>query len=52
MKRVTGTEATSRSMTFTPEALRPAMKARFSIRVDRLESREATTVEVFLRLVA
>jgi hypothetical protein len=50
-KRVTGTEATSRSSTFTPAALRPAIIARLSIRAERLESREVTTVVSFLRLV-
>ncbi len=43
-KRVTGTEATSRSSTLTPAALSPAMRARLSIRAARLESREVTTV--------
>ena len=47
--RVTGTEATSRSSTLTPAALRPAIIARFSMRADRLESREVTTVVSFLR---
>ena len=49
--RVTGTDATSRSSTFTPAALSPAIIARFSIRADRLESREVTTVASFLRVV-
>jgi hypothetical protein len=51
-KRVTGTDATSRSSTFTPDALSPAIMARLSIRADRLESREVMTVEFFLRVVA
>ncbi len=42
--RVTGTLATSRSITFTPAALSPAIIARFSMRAERLESREVTTV--------
>ena len=50
-KRVTGIEATSRSSTLTPAALRPAIIARFSIRADRLESREVTTVVPLRRLV-
>ena len=39
-KRVTGTVATSRSSTLTPAALSPAIIARFSMRADRLESRD------------
>ena len=48
MNRVTGTVATSRSCTSTPAALRPAIMARFSMRAERLESREVTTVVPFL----
>ena len=51
-KRVTGTDATSRSSTLTPDALSPAIIARLSMRAERLESREVTTVEFFLRVVA
>ena len=43
-KRVTGTEATSRSTTLTPPELRPAIIARLSMRAERDESREVTTV--------
>ena len=46
-KRVTGTLATSRSSTSTPDALSPAIIARFSIRAALLESREVTTVVPF-----
>jgi hypothetical protein len=49
---VTGTEATSRSRTLTPAALMPDIIARFSIRADRLESREVMTVASFFRVVA
>ena len=52
MNRVTGTEATSRSSTLAPAALAPAIIARFSIRAERLESREVTIVASFLRVVA
>ena len=45
--RVTGTLATSRSSTSTPDALSPAMMARLSMRAARLESREITTVVPF-----
>ena len=50
-KRVTGMLATSRSMTFTPEELSPAIIARLSIRAERLESREVTTVSPLRRVV-
>ena len=50
--RVSGTEATSRSRTLTPPALSPAIIARLSMRAERLESREVTTVESFLSEVA
>ena len=52
MNRVTGTEATSRSSTFTPAALAPAIIARLSIRAERLESREVMIVLSFFRVVA
>ena len=48
MKRVTGTEATSRSSTLTPTPLSPAIIARLSMRAERLESRDVMTVEPFL----
>ena len=41
---MTGTLATSRSSTWTPDALSPAIIARFNIRAARLESRYVTTV--------
>ena len=44
MNRVTGTDATSRSSTLIPPALSPAITARFSMRADREESRDVTTV--------
>ena len=50
--RVTGTVATSRSMTLIPPALSPDMIARLSMRADRDESRDVTTVESTLRVVA
>ena len=50
MKRVTGTDATSRSSTFTPTALSPAIIARLSMRAERLESREVITVPPFLSM--
>jgi hypothetical protein len=50
-KRVTGSDATSRSNTFTPAELRPAIMARFNMRADRLESRDVTTVVPLRRLV-
>jgi hypothetical protein len=49
--RVTGTLATSRSSTSTPAAFSPAIIARLSIRADRLESRDVTTVVPFGRAV-
>jgi hypothetical protein len=52
MKRVTGTEATSRSRTLAPAALAPAIIARLSMRADRLESRDVTIVEPFFSAVA
>ena len=52
MNRVTGTDATSRSSTLTPAALSPAIIARFSMRAERLESRDVMTVEPFLSVVA
>jgi hypothetical protein len=51
-KRVTGTDATSRSSTLTPEELSPAMIARFNMRAERLESRDVTMVVCFLSVVA
>ena len=36
----------------TPDALSPAMSARFSMRAARLESRDVTTVDPFLSVVA
>ena len=51
-KRVTGTDATSRSSTLTPAALMPAIIARFSMRADRDESRDVMTVDSFLSVVA
>src|SRR5690606_25263266 len=51
-KRVSGTLATSRSITLIPPALSPDIIARFSIRAARLESRETTTVAPFLSDVA
>ena len=50
-KRVTGTDATSRSTTLTPAALSPAIIARFSMRADRLESRQVMTVASFFSVV-
>ena len=50
--RVSGTLATSRSITLMPPAFRPAIIARFSMRAERLESRETTTVASFLSAVA
>ncbi len=49
---VTGTVATSRSATSTPEALSPTIMARLSTRAARLVSRDATTVEPFFMVVA
>ena len=48
---MTGIDATSRSRTFTPAALSPAIIDRLSMRADRLESREVTTVASFLSVV-
>ena len=48
MKRVTGTDATSRSSTLTPAALSPAIIARLSMRAERLESRDVMTRVPFL----
>src|SRR4051794_5162682 len=50
-KRVTGTEATSRSSTLTPAALIPAIIARLSMRAERDESRDVTTVDSFFKVV-
>ena len=50
-KRVRGTGASSRSSTWTPDRLRPAMMARFSVRPTREVSRLQQTVEPFFRLV-
>ena len=50
-KRVTGIDATSRSSTLMPAELSPAIIARFSMRAERLESREVTTVLPLRRLV-
>jgi hypothetical protein len=50
--RVVGTGATSRSSTLTPAALSPAMTARFSMRADRLASRDVVTVDPFFRVEA
>ncbi len=52
MKRVTGTDATSRSTTLAPAALTPAIIARLSIRAERLESRDVMMELSFLRVVA
>ncbi|MDZ7732421.1 MAG: hypothetical protein U5R31_04285 [Acidimicrobiia bacterium] len=41
---MTGTVATSRSSTLTPAELSPAIIARLSMRADRDESRDVTTV--------
>ena len=51
MKRVTGTDATSRSATLTPAALSPAIIARLSMRAERLESREVMTVASFFSVL-
>ena len=45
--RVTGTVASSRSLTFTPTELHPTMRARLSTRAIRLVSREAVMYEPF-----
>ena len=50
-KRVTGTEAISRSSTLMPDALSPAIIARLSMRAERDESRDVMTVEPFLSVV-
>jgi len=50
--RVRGTLATSRSTTLMPPAFRPVIIARLSIRAERDESRDATTVAPFLSDVA
>ena len=42
--RLTGMLATSRSITFTPAELSPAIIARLSMRAERLESHGVTTV--------
>ena len=49
--RVTGMLATSRSITLMPAALSPAIIARFSMRAERLESREVTTVSPLRNVV-
>jgi hypothetical protein len=51
-KRVTGTDATSRSRTLTPAALMPAIIARLSMRAEREESRDVMTVDSFFSVVA
>ena len=45
--RVTGTVASSRSLTLTPTELHPTMRARLSTRATRLVSREAVMNEPF-----
>ncbi len=45
--RVTGTVASSRSVTLTPTELHPTMRARLSTRATRLVSREAVMYEPF-----
>ena len=50
--RVSGTLATSRSITLMPPAFSPAIIARFNMRAARLESRETTTVASFFSDVA
>ena len=50
-KRVSGTVASSRSITCTPLRLSPAMIARFSARAERLVSRLVQTTEPFFSAV-
>ena len=50
-KRVRGTGASSRSSTWRPDRLRPAMIARLSVRPTRDVSRLQQTTDPFLRLV-
>ena len=49
--RVSGTGASSRSSTWTPDRLRPHITARLSVRATREVSRLQHTTDPFLRLV-